>query len=72
LGLEEGTITYVPNLGKDMVLEMRYKGRNIKPGDKVLKSSKIDLVLGDGKMSYEEEIGTDSIANPTEEMPNEQ
>jgi hypothetical protein len=46
---EEGTITYVPNLGKDMVLEMRYKGRNIKPGDKVLKSSKIDLVLGDGK-----------------------
>jgi hypothetical protein len=54
-----------------MVLEMRYKGRNIKPGDKV-QSSKIDLVLGDGKMSYEEEIGTDSIANPTEEMPNEQ
>jgi hypothetical protein len=34
---------------KDMVLEMRYKGRNIKPGDKVLKSSKIDLVLGDGR-----------------------
>jgi beta-lactam-binding protein with PASTA domain len=72
LGLEEGSITYVPNLAKDMVLEMRFKGRNIKPGDKVLKSSKIDLVLGDGKMSYEEEIGTDSIANPTEEMPNEQ
>jgi beta-lactam-binding protein with PASTA domain len=71
LGLEEGSITYVPNLGKDMVLEMRYKGRNIKAGDKVLKSSKIDLVLGDGKMSYEEEIKTDT-ANPTEEMPNEQ
>jgi beta-lactam-binding protein with PASTA domain len=71
LGLEEGTITYVPNLGKDMVLEMRYKGRNIKAGDKVLKSSKIDLVLGDGKMSYEEEIKTDSL-NPTEEMPDEQ
>lgn len=72
LGLEEGTITYVPNLGKDMVLEMRYKGRNMKAGDKVLKASKIDLVLGDGKMSYEEEIRTDSIATPTEEMPNEQ
>jgi hypothetical protein len=71
LGLEEGTITYVPNLEKTWFW-MRYKGRNIKPGDKVLKSSKIDLVLGDGKMSYEEEIGTDSIANPTEEMPNEQ
>jgi beta-lactam-binding protein with PASTA domain len=71
LGLEEGTISYVPNLGKDMVLEMRYKGRNIKAGDKVLKSSKIDLVLGDGKMSYEEEIKTDTL-NPTEEMPDEQ
>jgi beta-lactam-binding protein with PASTA domain len=72
LGLEEGTITYVPNLGKDMVLEMRFKGRNIKPGDKVLKSSKIDLVLGDGKASYEEDLGTDESANPTEELPNEQ
>ncbi|WP_367768668.1 PASTA domain-containing protein [Flavobacterium sp. WC2421] len=72
LGLEEGTITYIPNLGKDMVLEMRYKGRNIKAGDKVLKSSKIDLVLGDGKASYEEDIRTDSIPNPTQEMPNEQ
>jgi beta-lactam-binding protein with PASTA domain len=74
LGLEEGTITYIPNLGKDMVLEMRYKGRNIKPGDRVLKSSKIDLVLGDGKASYEEDIVTDTIiANPaTDEVPNEQ
>lgn len=71
LGLEEGTITYIPNLGKDMVLEMRYKGRNIKPGDRVLKSSKIDLVLGDGKESYVEEV--DTTATPTtEEFPNEQ
>ncbi len=72
LGLEEGSITYIPNLGKDMVLEMRCKGRNIKAGDKVLKGSKIDLVLGDGKASYEESIATDSTANPIDEMPNEQ
>ena len=65
LGLEEGTITYIPNLGKDMVLEMRCKGRNIKPGDKVLKASKIDLVLGDGKESYMEE--TDTLAVPNEQ-----
>lgn len=72
LGLEEGTITYVPNLGKDMVLEMRYKGRNLKVGDRVLKASKIDLVLGDGKESYQEEI-VDSTAVPTTEIPtNEQ
>jgi beta-lactam-binding protein with PASTA domain len=71
LGLEEGTITYIPNLGKDMVLEMRYKGRNLKVGDRVLKASKIDLVLGDGKETYVEEV--DSTATPIEEMPaNEQ
>ena len=70
LGLEEGTVTYVPNLGKDMVLEMRFKGRNLKVGDRVLKSSKIDLVLGDGKMSYEEgESAADTLAAPIEETP---
>ncbi|TDD95236.1 PASTA domain-containing protein [Flavobacterium cellulosilyticum] len=63
LGLEEGTITYIPNLGKDMVLEMRFKGRNIKAGDRVLKSSKIDLVLGDGKESYAAEVDTLAIPN---------
>lgn len=74
LGLDEGTVTYVPNLGKDMVLEMRFKGRNLKVGDRVLKSSKIDLVLGDGKMSYqEEENAADTLSVPNEEIPvNEQ
>jgi beta-lactam-binding protein with PASTA domain len=67
LGLEEGTITYIPNLGKDMVLEMRFKGRNLKVGDRVLKASKIDLVLGDGKESYVEEV--DTTATPTEVIP---
>jgi len=65
LGLEEGTITYIPNLGKDMVLEMRFKGRNIKAGDRVLKASKIDLVLGDGKESYAVEV--DTLAIPDEQ-----
>ena len=71
LGLEEGTITYIPNLGKDMVLEMRCKGRNLKVGDHVLKASKIDLVLGDGMESYIEEV--DSTAMSTDQLPaNEQ
>ena len=63
LGLEEGTITYIPNLGKDMVLEMRFRGRNLKVGDRVLKASKIDLVLGDGKESYVEEVDSTAILN---------
>ena len=69
IGLEEGTITYEPSLGKDMVLAMRYKGRNLKPGERVMKSSKIDLVLGDGKMSYEEEVQVDSTATTTVDTP---
>jgi len=67
LGLQEGTITYVPNLGKDMVLEMRYKGRNMKAGDRVLKASKIDLVLGDGKESYQEEAVDSTATEPAQE-----
>ena len=73
LGLEPGTITYIPNLGKDMVLEMRYKGRNLKVGDRVLKASKIDLVLGDGKATYEDEgKAADSTAAPTTETPQDE
>lgn len=75
LGLEEGTITYIPNLGKDMVLEMRYKGRNLNVGDRVLKSSKIDLVLGDGKATYVDESVVDTMATPVpveEELPTDE
>jgi beta-lactam-binding protein with PASTA domain len=73
LGLEAGTITYIPNLGKDMVLEMRYKGRNLKVGDRVLKASKIDLVLGDGKATYvDDSQATDSLAVPETETPKDE
>lgn len=54
LGLEEGKITYNPYLGRDMVLAMYFNGKKLNPGDKVFKSSKIDLVLGDGKVGFEE------------------
>ncbi|MGG7035378.1 MAG: PASTA domain-containing protein [Flavobacterium sp.] len=55
IGLELGTITYKPYLGKDMVLEMKLNGKDLKPGDKVHKSSKIDLVVGDGSVGFEED-----------------
>ncbi len=61
VGLQEGTITYKPYLGKDMVLELRLNGKKLKAGDKVLKSSKIDLVLGDGKVTYEETVDTTTV-----------
>jgi beta-lactam-binding protein with PASTA domain len=67
LGLEEGTITYKPYLGKDMVLEMRWNGKKLNPGDKVFKSSKIDLGLGEGEVGFNE-TEMDSIP-VTEEIP---
>lgn len=54
IGLEVGTVTYKPYLGKDMVLEMRFNGKTVKPGTKIMKTSKIDLVLGDGKIAFDD------------------
>lgn len=68
VGLQEGTITYKPYLGKDMVLEMRMNGKKLKAGEKVLKSSKIDLVLGDGKVTFDD-TEIDSTAVDTTKMP---
>jgi len=67
LGLEPGQITYKPYLGKDMVMEMHCNGKKLNPGDKIFKSSKIDLVLGDGNEGYVEPA--DSLS--TETPPNE-
>jgi beta-lactam-binding protein with PASTA domain len=49
VGFQLGKITYRNNIGKDMVLQIRYQGKAIKPGTILPKTSKIDLVLGNGK-----------------------
>lgn len=49
LGFKVGDTTYKPDIAKDAVLEMSVKGKKIKPGDMIKKTSTIDLVLGDGK-----------------------
>ncbi|ETN96896.1 PASTA domain-containing protein [Zhouia amylolytica] len=48
VGLEVGEVTYVDNIGKDMVLGVRFEGKDIQPGDLLPKKSKIDLVCGNG------------------------
>ena len=69
IGLNEGIITYKPDIGKDMVLEMLLNGKSIKAGQKVMKSSKIDLVLGDGKIGFEDEIiDSLTVADPTNDL----
>ncbi|NBL65291.1 PASTA domain-containing protein [Flavobacterium sp. NST-5] len=65
LGLEIGKKTYKPYLGKDMVLEMHSGGKKLIPGEKIRKASVIDLVLGDGKLSFEE---TQQDTIPQEEL----
>lgn len=49
VGFSMGEITYRDNIGKDMVLEIRHQGTKIAPGVALPKTSKIDLVLGNGK-----------------------
>jgi beta-lactam-binding protein with PASTA domain len=62
LGLVEGELKYVPDFAKDIVLEVSYNGRPVKAGDKLMKNSKIDFVLGDGKDMFTDE-DLDSIPN---------
>lgn len=47
-GFKIGTITYQPNMS-DQVLELRSKGKRLKPGTMLMKTSTIDLIVGDGK-----------------------
>ena len=48
LGFEIGKITYQDDIGKDEVLIMKHKGETILPGTLLQKTSKIDIVLGNG------------------------
>ncbi len=48
LGFKIGTVTYKPNMSTQ-VLELRHNGKNLKPGTMLMKTSTIDLVVGDGK-----------------------
>jgi len=48
LGFKIGNITYIDNIGKDMVLQLKYKGKTIAPNAKLPKTSTIALVLGNG------------------------
>ena len=48
VGLDVDEVTYIDELGKDMVYRIRYQGKYIKPGDKLPRTSKIELVCGNG------------------------
>lgn len=47
-GLNIGTLTYVPDMAKDVVLSMKCNGEVVEPGQELVKLSTVDLVLGKG------------------------
>ena len=48
LGFRIGKLIYVDDLGRDEVLELRFRGQKINAGDLIKNTSAIDLVLGNG------------------------
>lgn len=50
MGFEIGEISYKPHIS-DNVLEMRYNGKLLHPGDAIPKTSKIDLIVGDESLN---------------------
>ncbi len=72
LGFEIGEITYKPDIAEDAVLELRHEGKLVEPGDELMKTSTIDLVLGDGSGRYNQEeedtIEGDETENEVDEF----
>jgi hypothetical protein len=60
VGLDVERVTYIDELGKDMVYYARFKGKNINPGDKLPKTSKIELICGNGTIPGQARIKADS------------
>ena len=60
VGLEVDEVTYIDELGKDMVYRIRYQGKYINQGDKLPKTSKIELVCGNGTVGDEARIKAQS------------
>lgn len=50
VGLDVQRVTYIDEIGKDMVYYLKHKGKRIKAGDKLPKTSKIELFCGNGKI----------------------
>ncbi|NHF60751.1 PASTA domain-containing protein [Flavobacteriaceae bacterium TP-CH-4] len=60
VGLDVQRTTYIDELGKDMVYYIKFKGKRIKPGDKIPKTSKVELVCGNGNRTQRSQIKADS------------
>jgi beta-lactam-binding protein with PASTA domain len=61
VGLDVQRVTYIDELGKDMVYYIKFKGKDISPGDKLPKTSKIELICGNGMVTERALIKADSL-----------
>ncbi|HSM63287.1 MAG TPA: hypothetical protein VK833_05050, partial [Gillisia sp.] len=69
---EIGSVTYKPDIAKDAVLELRHKGKLVEAGDELMKTAKIDLILGDGSGRYTGDLNeNDSIEGSEADNENE-
>lgn len=60
VGLDVQRVTYIDEIGEDMVYYVKYKGKNISEGTKLPKTSKVELVCGNGKRTERSQIKEDS------------
>ncbi|WP_298931259.1 PASTA domain-containing protein [uncultured Allomuricauda sp.] len=60
VGLDVQRVTYIDELGRDMVYRMKHKGKYLKPGDKLPKTSKIELICGNGTITGSARVQADS------------
>ncbi|MEH6681935.1 MAG: PASTA domain-containing protein [Sediminicola sp.] len=60
VGLDVKGVTYIDELGKDMVYYIKYNGKNIRPGDQLPKTSKIELVCGNGTITERAQLKAES------------
>jgi Uncharacterized protein conserved in bacteria len=60
VGLDVERVTYIDELGKDMVYNIKFKGKYVKPGDKLPKTSKIELICGNGTIPGSAKVKAES------------
>ena len=60
VGLDVQRITYIDELGKDMVYRMKFKGKYLKLGDKSPKTSRVELICGNGTVPEKARIQAES------------
>ena len=60
VGLEVERVTYIDELGKDMVYRIRHDGKYINPGDKLPKTSRVELICGNGNIPDQARIQSES------------